>query len=179
MLCCYFCTLPSHASFARRSFLEHVNLIIHSRTAAMTKPTKPAKRKAATKKQPKKKKQKVKGKKNDSRNAVPIYGASEYRIWRIFDAAEERWVRATGGQKKLVDSRVHRYGREVGYSNGEDDSLFDIHLKAVEERLRNLTYLKKSGEWRITNQGNFECYVLKAHLDDPYSQFLLEDAELT
>jgi hypothetical protein len=49
----------------------------------MTKPTKPAKRKAATKKQPKKKKQKVKGKKNDSRNAVPIYGASEYRIWRI------------------------------------------------------------------------------------------------
>jgi hypothetical protein len=137
------------------------------------------KQKAATKKPPKKKVQKVKGKKSeDSRNAVPICGASDHRIWCIFDAADERWVRstssATGDQKKLVDSRVHRYGCEVGYSNGEDDSHFDSHLKAVEERLRNMTYLKKSGKWPITNQGNFECYVLNAHVTDPYSKFLLE-----
>jgi hypothetical protein len=137
------------------------------------------KRKAAAKKPPKKKEQKVKGKgkKNeDSRNAVPIYGASDYRIWRIFDDADKRWVRWTSSATglKLVDSRVHRYGREVGYPNGEDETNFDGHLKAVEERLRNMSYLKKSGPWRITNQGNFECYVLKAHPTDPYSKFLLE-----
>jgi hypothetical protein len=134
---------------------------------------------ATAKKPPKKKLQRVKEAKakneEDSRNAAPIYGASDYRIWRLFDVAHERWVRwtpnATG--QKLVDSRVHRYGREAGYSNGEDESHFDSHLKAVEERLRNISYLKNSGPWRITNQGNFECYVLKAHATDPYAIFLL------
>jgi hypothetical protein len=97
--------------------------------------TKTPKQKAAAKKPPKKKDQKVKGKKNeDSRNAVPVCGASDHRIWRIFDAADERWVRSTSsatvGQKKLVDSRACRCGREAGYSNGEDDSHFDGHLKA-------------------------------------------------
>jgi hypothetical protein len=134
---------------------------------------------ATAKKPPKKKLQRVKGSKaknkEDSRKTVPIYGASDYRIWRHFDVEHERWVRwtpnATG--QKLVNSRVHLYGREVGYSNGEDESHFDSHLKAVEERLRNISYLKNSGPWRISNQGNFECYVLKAHATDPYAMFLL------
>ncbi len=99
---------------------------------------------ATAKKPPKKKLQRVKEAKakneEDSRNAAPIYGASDYRICRLFDVAHERWVcwtpNATG--QKLVDSRVHRYGREAGYSNGEDESHFDSHLKAVEEQLRNI-----------------------------------------
>jgi hypothetical protein len=133
---------------------------------------------AAAKKPPKKKVQKVKGKKNENaRNAVPVCGASDCRIWRVFDDAGERWVRWTSsvtGQKR-VDSRVHHCGREVGHSNGEDESSLDTHLKAVEERLlRNMSHLKKSGPWRMTNHGNFECYELKAHPTDPHAKFLLE-----
>ena len=126
-----------------------------------------------------------KGKKNeDSRNAAPVCGASDCRIWRIFDDARKRWVHWKSGvtSLKLVNSRVHRHGREAGYPNGEDESHFDGHLKAVdghlkavEERLRDMSYLKKSGPWRAaTNQGDFECCVLKAHPTDPRSKFLLE-----
>jgi hypothetical protein len=122
------------------------------------------KQQKAAKKPPKKKAQQVKGKKNE-RNAVPVCGADDCRIWRIFDDDNERWVRWTSSAtgQRLVDSRVHRCGREAGYSNGEDESHFDTHLQAVEERLRNMSCLKRSGPWRTTNMGNFECHALKAH----------------
>jgi hypothetical protein len=134
---------------------------------------------ATAKKPPQKKLQRVKEAKakneEDSRNAMPTYGASDYRIRCLFNVAHEGWVRWTPNVTgpKLVGSGVHHYGREVRYSNSKGRSHFDSHLKAVKELLRNLSYLISSGPWQITNQDNFECSVLKAHARDPNTIFLL------
>jgi hypothetical protein len=79
----------------------------------------------------------------------------------------------TGKAEKLVDSRVHRFGRDVGFidSNTEHVEL-DNHLQKVQERLRHLPRCANSEPWGVENQGNFQCYVLKAHLRAPYARFL-------
>jgi hypothetical protein len=88
----------------------------------------------------------------EKRNAVPVYGVEEYRIWRIYDAESKRWVPGTMGRrgKKEVDSRLHRFGREVGFCSLEMlGSVLDDHLKAVEERIWHIIHMPKSAVWRV------------------------------
>jgi hypothetical protein len=75
---------------------EHSHFFLERKCPAMA--TSKAKQ-ATAKKPPKKKLQRVKEAKakneEDSRNAVPIYGARDYRIWCLFNVAHERWVHWT------------------------------------------------------------------------------------
>jgi hypothetical protein len=111
--------------------------------------------------------------------AKPVYGASEFRIWRVYDVAMERWKPIGGreqkkaGAQKGVDSRVHRFGRDVGFHTRENEIIVgDSRLMGAQDRLRQMPYKKDSDPWRVECQGNFECFVLKAHPNSNYAKFL-------
>jgi hypothetical protein len=139
---------------------------------------------APAKKPPKRKSQKVKEAKAPAKKkekAKPIFGSAEFRIHRVLDKVTKRWRASvtsdigvyTGKAEKLVDSRVHRFGRDVGFIDSDTEHVeLDNHLQKVQERLRHLPRCANSEPWRVENQGNFECYVLKAHPQAPYARFL-------
>jgi hypothetical protein len=61
-----------------------------------------------------------------------IYGAAEYRIWRI--AKYGKWVESSQIGQGDQDSRVHRYGREHGFKGEEDQVQNDDRaLKVLQE----------------------------------------------
>jgi hypothetical protein len=95
----------------------------------------------------------------------------EHRLYRAYDENTETWIRSNAtATKRDVDSRVHRYGREVGFLDPEDDtydSSDDEMEEEEDERLRittqrglNTPHNADSSLQRITMQGYFECFVL-------------------
>jgi hypothetical protein len=61
-----------------------------------------------------------------------------------------------GKAEKLVDSRVHRFGRDVGFTNSNTEHVeVDNHLQEVPERLRHLPQCANLEPWRVKHQGNF------------------------
>jgi hypothetical protein len=124
-----------------------------------------------TKAKPKKKANAASSKKQ----AAPIFGSAEFRIWRVFDEEAKCWKRWSRGSKhkKETESHIHRFAREVGFSSMAEGELDDV-LKKVEERLRNIIHNLKSEVRRVKNQGNFEVYILKTHPTDSYAQFSSE-----
>jgi hypothetical protein len=106
---------------------------------------------ASAKKPPKRKLQKVKEAKASAKKkekAKPIFGSAEFRIHRLLDKVTKRWRASvtsntgvyTGKAEKLVDSRVHRFGRVVGCIGSATGSAtehveLDDHLQNVQERL--------------------------------------------
>jgi len=87
----------------------------------MAKSTKPAKVKA----KPKCRRRPAKKRKGAKKVLAPITGSEEFRIYRVFDPEANCWIRKedvnddTNRAKKETDSRVHRFGREVGYIDDE------------------------------------------------------------
>jgi hypothetical protein len=76
--------------------------------------------------------------------AKPIFGSAEFRIHCVLDNVTKRWrafrTSDTGVYKgkaeKLDDSRVHRFGRDLGFIDSDTEHVeLDNHLKKVQERL--------------------------------------------
>jgi hypothetical protein len=108
------------------------------------------------------------------RKVTPIHGASEFRIWRVKDD-EGKWQPSPARSKGLIDSRVHRYGRERGFKredSGVDDIEKDARAKLVQAEMRSVPHNPLSHEQRIRMQGDFECFVLKAHGDNPFASYM-------
>ena len=72
--------------------------------------------------------------------AKPIFGSAEFRIHRVLDKVMKRWRASvtsdigvyTGKAEKLVDSRVHRFGRDVGFIDSDTEHVeLDNHLQKV------------------------------------------------
>jgi hypothetical protein len=144
---------------------------------------------ASAKKPPKRKLQKVKEAKAPAKKkekAKPISGSAEFRIHRVLDKVTRRWRASvtsnigvyTGKAEELVDSRVHRFGRDVGFidSNTEHIVELDNDLQKVQERLRHLPRCANSEPLCVKNQGNFECCVLKAHPRKPIRKHHMQDS---
>ena len=84
--------------------------------------------------------------------------------------------------KKVSDSIVHRYGREIGFKCQNDGEVADADLRMRASMMRNgaLLYKPRSTEMRAQAQCQLECYALEHHATDPYCQFLNElQQELT
>ena len=78
------------------------------------------------------------------------------------------------GRKKDVDSIVHWFAREKGFTMGDDDELIgDDFLSLVCERLKNIPTYPKSEKNRVLSQRIFENYVLATQTDNHvYKNFL-------
>jgi hypothetical protein len=104
--------------------------------------------------------------------ARPIFGSAEFRIHPVLDKVTKSWRASvtsdigvyTGKAEKLV----------VGFIEDSDTEHVELdnYLQKVQERLRHLPQCANSEPWRVKNQGNFKCYVLKAHPQAPYARFL-------
>ena len=71
------------------------------------------------------------------------------------------------------DSRVHRYGREVGFLRDNQQEIdSDPRSKAVYEQLRNDPNKMRSHQKRVDQWSLFERYTLAFHSSRPYAQFL-------
>jgi len=117
---------------------------------------------------------------------VEIYTGSRHRLWRCKSRYldEIRWVRwqMNALSKKVSDSIVHRYGREIGFKCQNDGEVADADLRMRASMMRNgaLLYKPRSTEMRAQAQCQLECYALEHHATDPYCQFLNElQQELT
>ena len=103
---------------------------------------------------------------------------NEHRVYRMKRnyGEEVRWVRWQMGQgnKKEVDSIVHRYGREIGFRCANDGAVDpgDERMRASRMRRGQLVYKPKSKQNRCRAQSYLECYALKHHPNNPYSVFL-------
>jgi hypothetical protein len=107
----------------------------------------------------------------------------EHRLYRAYDENTETWIQSNAtATKRDIDSRVHRYGREVGFVDPDDDTYDSSDDKMEEEedeRLRittqrglNTPHNADSSLQRIKMQGDFECFVLARHASTRYGRFL-------
>jgi len=85
-----------------------------------------------------------------------------------------QWARWQAGAKKVYDSIVHRYGREVGFKTAHmgETAQDDQRMRASQRRKNLFMYRPLSSDGRCGAQSMFECYVLEHHSADPYSLFL-------
>jgi hypothetical protein len=84
------------------------------------------------------------------------------------------WKRSKGGNGTLLDSRAHRYDREVGYDRGDSvDEEADARMAAARELMRGDTGSKgKAHRQRVQRWARFERYVLERHPHHEYAVFL-------
>ena len=91
------------------------------------------------------------------------------------DVSETYDVERHKGQKTHVDSIVHRFQREKGFSLGDEEEIMTSeHLASARICLNSMSHFQKSQDNRIKCQAYFENYVLKVHENNPYATFLTQ-----
>jgi hypothetical protein len=77
------------------------------------------------------------------------------------------------------DSWVHLYGRECGFKGEEDQVQNDGRALKVLQEMQSVTCFPKSRKQYVQMFEAFECFVLKAHPNLPYAEFLKTIAHRT
>jgi hypothetical protein len=78
------------------------------------------------------------------------------------------------GKEMVVDSIVHRYGREIGFKTATSGQIAegDERARAAQQRGNTVTHKPLSTLIRVRGQSYLECYALSMHENDAYSVFL-------
>jgi hypothetical protein len=84
---------------------------------------------------------------------LPSIEGIEHRLYRAYDENTETWIRSNAtATKRDVDSCVHRYGREVGFVDPDEDDTYNTRRKVENHHTERATYATQRRFVRTKNQ---------------------------